>query len=89
MIAATLSAIFIRDFSLPNIAGYTPIHLLIVYTLFNLYRGFSALAQHNVTTHRKTMQRTYLFACVVAGAFTLLPTRYLGRLVWGDWMRLL
>jgi uncharacterized membrane protein len=33
MLATALSAIFIRDRSLPNLAGYTPIHLLIPVTL--------------------------------------------------------
>jgi uncharacterized membrane protein len=28
------------------------------------------------------MQNLYFSACIVAGAFTLLPNRYLGRLLW-------
>jgi uncharacterized membrane protein len=30
------------------------------------------------------MQGLYFGACVVAGAFTLLPQRYLGSLLWGQ-----
>jgi uncharacterized membrane protein len=86
MIAAALTAIFIRDFNLPNIAGYTPIHLLIPITFFSLYRAFVYVLQGNIQGHRKTMQTLYISACVVAGGFTLLPTRYLGKLIWTDWL---
>jgi uncharacterized membrane protein len=30
------------------------------------------------------MQNLYFAACVVAGAFTLLPNRYLGHLLWSS-----
>jgi uncharacterized membrane protein len=82
MVATAVSAIFIRDRSLPNLAGYTPIHLLIPVTLAMLVVAFWRLAQGNIAAHRATMQRLYFAACIVAGAFTLLPNRYLGRLLW-------
>lgn len=83
MVVTALSAIFIRDYSLPNIAGYTPIHILVPATLFSLVRAFRALARKDIATHRATMQYLYFGACVAAGVFTLLPQRYLGGLVWG------
>ncbi|MCB2027667.1 MAG: DUF2306 domain-containing protein [Rhodoferax sp.] len=89
MLAAAVSAIFIRDYGLPNIAGYTPIHLLVPITLLGLFGAFRHLAQGNIDGHRKTMQCLYLGACVVAGGFTLLPGRYLGKLVLGQWMGLI
>lgn len=82
MLGAALTGLFIRDFRLPNIWGYTPIHLLILLTLFSLYQAFRFLAEGNTTGHRKTMQWLYVGACLVAGAFTLLPGRYLGQLLW-------
>ena len=36
--------------------------------------------------HGRFADRTYLGACVVAGAFTLLPQRFLGQLVWHHWL---
>jgi uncharacterized membrane protein len=78
MIVAALSAIFIHDTSIPNIAGYTPIHLLIPFVLFNFYSAFRALAQGRIARHRRFMQGTYFGACVGAGLFTLIPGRYLG-----------
>lgn len=89
MLMTALSAIFIRDFRLPNIAGYTPIHLLVPFSLFSLFGAFWYLARGNIVAHRKIMQQLYLGACVIAGAFTLLPGRYLGQLVWGQWLGLL
>jgi uncharacterized membrane protein len=35
------------------------------------------------------MQSTYLGACLGAGVFTLWPNRYLGQLVWGQWLGLI
>jgi uncharacterized membrane protein len=86
MLATALSALFIRDFGLPNIAGYTPIHLFVPVTFFGLFGAFWFLSQRNIAAHRKTMHGLYFGACLGAGAFTLLPGRYLGQLVWGEWL---
>jgi uncharacterized membrane protein len=84
MIVTAVSAIFIRDHSLPNIAGYTPIHLLVPVVFIALFGAFWKLAHHNIAGHRKVMQNLYFAACIVAGAFTLLPNRYLGQLLWSQ-----
>ena len=89
MVVAAISAIWIRDFRLPNLAGYTPIHLLVPVTLVVLGVAFWALAIGRIQLHRTAMQRLYLFACVGAGLFTLLPSRFLGQLVWGQWLGLM
>lgn len=88
MLATAISAIFIRDFGLPNLAGYTPIHLLVPFSLGSLCLAFVALARNQIALHSRTMQRTYFGACVIAGAFTLLPNRYLGNLLWHQWLGL-
>lgn len=82
MVVTAVSALFIRDRSLPNLAGYTPIHLLVPVTLGMLAGAFWMLAVGNVRLHRHLMQSLYFAACIVAGLFTLLPNRYLGRLLW-------
>lgn len=86
MLLAATSAIFIRDYGLPNLDGYTPIHLLVPFTLVNIGLAFWYLHRKNIAGHRKTMQWLYIGACGIAGAFTLLPNRYLGHLVWGQWL---
>jgi uncharacterized membrane protein len=86
MVVAAFTAAFIRSVNLPNIAGFSPIHLLIPLTLGTLVYAFVALRRGRIGAHRKAMLTLYLNACVVAGAFTLLPGRYLGQLVWGQWL---
>lgn len=81
MIVSAVSALFIFDFGLPNLGGYTPIHLLIPFTLFCLVQAFRALARKDIKKHRQAMVRLYLGACIGAGVFTLLPNRYLGSLL--------
>lgn len=83
MIVAATSAIFIpANDDLPSIGGFGPIHVLIPVVYFALFGAFWYLAKGNIAGHRKTMQRLYIGACIVAGGFTLLPDRYLGNLLW-------
>jgi uncharacterized membrane protein len=89
MLITAVSAIFIRDFKLPNLAGYTPIHILVPVTLGSLLMAFRALLRGDIAKHRGWMVRLYLSACIGAGSFTLLPNRYLGQLVWGQWLGLI
>jgi uncharacterized membrane protein len=79
---ATLTSAFIRDAHFPNIAGYTPIHVLTVVTAIFLPLGVWRIRTGQVDAHRRTMTRLYIGACIVAGLFTLLPGRFLGNLVW-------
>jgi uncharacterized membrane protein len=89
MMLASLSALFIRDYRLPNIAGYTAIHLLIAPTLVSLVLAFVFLARGQIQAHKRTMQWLYVSACLITGIFTLLPGRFLGQLVWHDWLKLI
>lgn len=83
MLATAISALFIRDHKLPNVDGYTPIHLLVPVVFFSLFGAFWYLARGNVARHARIMRLLYVLACIVTGFFTLLPQRYLGGLAWG------
>jgi uncharacterized membrane protein len=48
--------------------------------------AFKALAHKDVVTHRITMTSLYVSACLIAGGFTLLPSRFLGNLMWHEWL---
>jgi uncharacterized membrane protein len=89
MVVTAFSAIFIRSTTIININGYTPIHILIPVVFGLLVLAFWFLARGNINGHRKTMLRLYIGGCIVAGSFTLLPNRYLGNLIWGQWLGLL
>lgn len=82
MLTAAVTSLFIRDFRLPNLAGYTPIHLLTLVTFAGVGTGIVAAVQRRITVHQKAMRRTYISGCLVAGAFTLLPSRFLGQMLW-------
>jgi uncharacterized membrane protein len=86
MLVAAISAIFIKAGAGPSWNGFGIIHLLVPVTLFGLFGAFWFLYKGNINGHRKTMQRLYIGACLVAGGFTLLPGRYLGDLVFKQWL---
>jgi uncharacterized membrane protein len=86
MLLAAFTSVFIRDLQLPNLHGFTWIHLLVPVTLTSLCVAFRALMRRDFVTHRITMQILYVSACVIAGGFTLLPSRYLGQLIWHEWL---
>jgi uncharacterized membrane protein len=52
MLATSVTAFFIRDFKLPNLNGFTPIHLLIPVTLGGLFFGLRAMLAGNFKAHR-------------------------------------
>lgn len=82
MAVTAFSALFIRESGLPDLFGFTPIHLLIISTVWGLTTGMLAARRGDIAAHRRSMRITYFSACIVAGAFTLLPGRYLGDLLW-------
>jgi uncharacterized membrane protein len=81
--STALATVFIRDYRLPNLFGYTPIHLFTLSVAVLLPLAVVYIRRGNVAGHRKTMQGLYIGACGIAGLFTLLPGRFLGSLLWG------
>lgn len=82
MVATAVSALWIGGSQGPRWGHFGPIHLLIPFTLGSLAWSFVHLARHNIAGHKALMQRTYVGACLVAGVFTLLPGRLLGKALW-------
>lgn len=80
--STAVASAFIRDYQMPNLAGFTPIHGFTLLVAINLPRGIWYIRRGNVLGHRKTMRGLYIGACVLAGIFTLLPGRFLGNLLW-------
>jgi uncharacterized membrane protein len=77
LLLAALTSLWIRDYRLPNIAGYTPIHLLVPFIFAMFFVAFSALARGDIRRHRRIMVGTYIGACLITGALTLLPGRFM------------
>jgi uncharacterized membrane protein len=82
MFATALSSVFIRDYRLPNLFGYTPIHLFTVSTALGLPYAIVQIRRGQVEAHRRMMRGVFIGGCVIAGLFALLPSRFLGSLVW-------
>lgn len=81
--STALASAFIRDYRMPNVAGFTPIHLLTLTVAVLLPLAIWFIRRGNVSGHRKTMRNLYLGGCIVAGFFTFAPGRFLGGLLWG------
>jgi uncharacterized membrane protein len=77
--SAAASSVFIRDYRIVNIAGYTPIHLLTLSVAVLLPLAIWHIRRGNVSAHRRTMTGLYVGGCIVAGLFALAPARLLGR----------
>ena len=84
MVAAAVSALFLTGGVGPRWGPFGLIHLLIPVTLAGLARSFVHLARGRIAAHRALMQQLYIGACIVAGAFTLLPQRLLGHALWSQ-----
>ena len=82
MLGAAISAAFIRDFQLPNIAGYTAIHLLVPGTILGVGVAIWAIVHRDIARHKRAMWITYLAGGVGAGLFALAPDRLLGQWLW-------
>lgn len=82
MTATAVASAFIRDYRMPNLAGFTPIHGFVLLVAWQLPRGIWFIRRGDVTRHRRTMRGLFTGACVIAFVFTLLPGRFLGTLLW-------
>lgn len=79
MLVAALSSFWIQ-----TKGHFTWIHVLSVLVPLLLAAGVYFAVKGNVRGHRRMMISVYAGALLVAGAFTLLPQRLLGRMVWSS-----
>jgi uncharacterized membrane protein len=84
-----VTSIFIRDYRMPNIAGFTPIHLFTLFVAWQLPLAVYYAKQGRIVAHRKAMRGLFFGGCIAAGVFTLLPGRFLGHLLWHNTLGLI
>lgn len=82
MATATVTSAFIRDYRMPNIAGFTPIHFFTLYVAIQLPLAVYNAKTGNIIAHKARMKGLFIGGCVIAGVFTLLPGRFLGQQLW-------
>jgi uncharacterized membrane protein len=73
---------------MPNgmFGGYSPIHLLSLFILFQVFRGIYFARNNNIKMHRRCMVSTYVGGLVIAGAFTFMPGRLLFNVLVAPWL---
>lgn len=82
MLVAATSALFINEIRL--IGPFGPIHIFTLVTYWTLVQGLWAIVvKKDVRGHRMAMQSLYVFALMLAGAFTLLPGRRMHQVLFG------
>jgi uncharacterized membrane protein len=66
-----------------TVGSFSPIHLLSIFTIVALPVAVWRARRHQIRAHRRSMQRLYLGALVIAGAFTFYPGRIMHDVAFG------
>ena len=77
MLLAALSSFWIR-----SSGSFSWIHILSVLVPVLLAKGVWYAVTGRISGHRRTMSAVYAGGLVIAGLFTLLPSRLLGQMLW-------
>jgi len=83
MVITAVTAIFIRTEFLPNIYGYTPIHIFVVVTLVSLPLSIMAIKRKDVRAHSSSMIGLFIGGLIIAGALAFMPGRIMHGVVFG------
>ncbi len=78
-----MAVVAISSFWITARGAYSWIHLISGWTLLVLPLAVLAARRGRVVTHGRSMMSLFLGALVIAGAFTLLPGRIMGAVVFG------
>lgn len=77
-----MAATALSSFGIRSDGGFSAIHILSVVVLVSLSASVYAAVRGRIGAHRRSMLGTYA-GLLIAAAFTLLPGRLLGDLLWG------
>ena len=81
---SAITALFIHSL-MPHgpFGGFSPIHLLVLLTLFGVAGAIHGARTHNIRRHRRAMLTVYIGGMVIAGGFTFLPGRIMHAVFFG------
>ena len=82
MWVALMLATAISSFWIQSHGNYSWIHGLSAFTIAGLGGAVYFAITGNIARHQRIMKGLFAGGLVVAGAFTLLPQRLLGRMLW-------
>ena len=83
MATLALTALAIPSHGMALAGGFGPLHLLVPVTLGGLWQAVAAARRREIDLHRRIMRQLAFGALGVAGIFTLMPHRTLGRALFG------
>ncbi len=63
---------------------FSPIHLISIFTLVMLWRGWRFARKGDIRNHMKTMEYLYFLALVLTGLLTFIPGRIMYRTAFGQ-----
>ena len=81
MMTIAASSIFIHEIRLWGV--WSPIHLLSLLVLVSVPVAVIRARRHDVRGHRIAMTSLFVFALIVAGAFTFAPGRIMHKVLFG------
>jgi len=79
MAVTSLSSFFIHQINLFH--GFSPIHLLSIFTLAGIWRAIATARARSIRAHKATVVGMYLGGIGAAGLFTLIPGRIMHAVV--------
>lgn len=82
MVMTSISSFFIHEIRM--VYGFSPIHLLSMFTIYGCLKAVSFARQGDIKRHRRIMQSVYLGGIVIAGGFNFIPGRIMHAVVFGD-----
>lgn len=83
---ALMTVVAVSSLWIPAFLEFTWIHVFTLLTAIVLPLGIWRIRHGDVAAHARSMRNLYIGGLVIAGAFTLVPGRLLGNLLWkGCW----
>ncbi|MGN6517451.1 MAG: DUF2306 domain-containing protein [Rhizomicrobium sp.] len=84
MTVTAISALFIHAL-MPNgpFGGFSPIHLLVLVTLFGVFGALRGAYTHNIAQHKWSMLSVYIGGILIAGTLAFMPGRIMHAVVFG------
>jgi uncharacterized membrane protein len=82
MLTVSVSGLFIHELRIWG--SWSPIHLLVIFTLLMLPLAVWRAHKHDVVQHRRAMLGLFFGALVIAGLFTLVPGRLMHAVIFGS-----
>ncbi len=82
MVVTSASTFFIHEIRMFH--GFSPIHLLSVFTIWGCLQSVYFARRGEIIRHKRFMQGVYVGGIVIAGGFTFVPGRIMHAVAFGE-----